>query len=136
MLEKAKAKSVYDNLFETELVSFMAGHADSYDAILGAATLIHFGDLTALFQTALRSLRASGLFAFTLFPAEAGGDYAAAANTRLAQSGCFTQWQDSHVERLAAETGFSVAALDKLTHEQDQDGQPVAGILAVLRRTR
>jgi predicted TPR repeat methyltransferase len=135
MLEKAEAKTVYDGLFQADLMSCMAGRADGYDAVLAAATLIHFGDLQALFQAAALCLRAGGLFVFTLFPHEAGAgtDYAVAANTRLAQSGCFRH-STAYVQRLAAQTGFCVAELEETVHEHDQAGSPVAGLLAVLRK--
>jgi predicted TPR repeat methyltransferase len=135
MLEKAKAKTVYDGLFQADLTSFMAGRANGYDAVLGAATLIHLGDLQALFRAAASCLRAGGLFVFTLFPHEAamGKDYAVAASTRLAQSGCFRH-SIAYVQRLAAQTGFSVAELEEAVHEHDQDDQPVAGLLVVLKR--
>jgi predicted TPR repeat methyltransferase len=138
MLEKAKAKGAYDRLFNAELASFLAQHRDRYDAILGAATLIHFGDLEALFHAASRCLRDHGLFVFTLFPHEAdatdaGPDYTAASNYRLAQSGCF-EHSASYVERLAAQSGFSVLELEKTIHEHDQDDNPIAGLLVVLRR--
>src|SRR6185437_13143482 len=48
MLEKARAKAVYDGLFQADLAPFMVNHPGSYDAVLGAATLIHFGALEAL----------------------------------------------------------------------------------------
>jgi predicted TPR repeat methyltransferase len=138
MLEKAKAKGVYDRLFKAELATFMAQHRDSYDAVLGAATLVHFGNLEALFQAASRCLRDKGLFVFTLFPHEtdapdAGPDYAAASNYRLAQSGCF-EHSASYVEHLAVQTGFSALELEKTIHEHDQDDNPIAGLLVVLRR--
>ena len=135
MLEKAKAKTVYDGLFQADLTSFMAGRANGYDAVLGAATLIHVGDLQALFQAAASCLRAGGLFVFTLFPHEAGAaaDYAVAGSTRLAQGGCFRH-SIAYVRRLAAQTGFSVAELEEAVHEHDQDDQPVAGLLVVLKR--
>ena len=135
MLEKAETKTLYDGLFQADLMSFMAGRADSYDAVLAAATLIHFGDLQALFQAAALCLRPAGLFVFTLFPHDAGAktDYAVAASTRLAQSGCFRH-STAYVQRLAAETGFSVAELEETVHEHDQAGSPVTGLLAVLRK--
>ena len=135
MLEKAEAKTVYDGLFQADLLSFMAGRADGYDAVLGAATLIHLGDLQAPFQAAALCLRPKGLFVFTLFPHEAGAgtDYAVAASTRLAQSGCFRH-STAYVQRLAAETRFSVAELEETVHEHDQAGSPVTGLLAVLRK--
>lgn len=135
MLEKAKTKKLYDHLVQADLVSFMAGHEHRYDAILGAAILIHFGDLRPLFQAASRCLRDRGLLVFTLFRAEAGAEagYAVTASTRLAQSGCF-EHSARYVEGLAPETGFDVLRLEEIVHEHDQDGHPVAGLLAVLRR--
>ena len=136
MLEKAKAKGVYDGVFEADLTHFMTQHEGGYDAVLAAATLIHFGDLKALFVATSRSLRDEGLFVFTFFPHEAdAGDYGVASSVRLAQSGCFSH-SLSYVERMAAEAGFSVLELQKAVQEHDQDGKPVAGILAVLRVRR
>jgi predicted TPR repeat methyltransferase len=134
MLEKARAKEIYDRLEQADLLSFLTAHPGRYDAILGAATLIHFGNLSPLFQAVAQSLRPQGLFVFTLFPNEAdGAGFAVAASDRLAQSGCFRHGA-GYVERLAADNGFAVAALRTVLHEHDQDGNPVPGLLAVLRR--
>ena len=134
MLERARDKGVYDRLDQADLVSFMSEHANSYDAIVAAATLIHFGDLHALFRSAALCLRGDGLFVFTLFTHEADGtDFAVAATDRLAQNGCFRH-NSFYVKRLAAESGFSVQSMKNVLHEYDQDGNPIAGILAVLRR--
>ena len=132
MLEKARAKKLYGVLEQADLLSFLSEHADSYDAILAAATLIHFGDLQAVFQAAATCLRRKGLFVFTLFPSE-GTDVAAASNSRLSQNGCFAH-SAGYVQRLAADCGFSVPMLEQVLHEYDQDGNPVAGLLAVLQK--
>jgi predicted TPR repeat methyltransferase len=101
MLEKAQDKGLYDRLDQADLVSFMSEHKDSYDAILGAATLIHFGSLQAIFRAAAICLREGGLFVFTLFSNQAdGADFAVAASDKLAQSGCYTH-SAGYVERLA-----------------------------------
>jgi predicted TPR repeat methyltransferase len=134
MLEKAKAKGVYDQLYQGDLASFMNGHEARYDAVVAAATLIHFGDLNPLFQAAGRCLRDKGLFVFTLFPLEGSAvDFAVASDYRLAQNGCF-QHSTAYVERLAAETGFAVRELENAVHERDSNGSPVAGLAAVLGR--
>jgi predicted TPR repeat methyltransferase len=134
MLEKARDKGHYDNLDQADLVSFMSGHPDSYDAVMGAATLIHFGDLHGVFQAAAMCLRDGGLFVFTLFSNDADdADFAVAANDKLAQSGCYTH-STGYVDRLAPESGFSVQMLKKVVHEHDQNDNPVPGILVVLRR--
>jgi predicted TPR repeat methyltransferase len=104
-----------------------------YDAILGAATLIHFGDLAPIFQAAADALRNQGLFIFTLFPAGAGtDDFTIAANPGLAQSGCFAH-SAGYVRRVATACGFAVEALEEVIHEHDACGNPVPGLLAVLR---
>jgi predicted TPR repeat methyltransferase len=134
MLDRARAKEIYDRLEQAELLSFLIAHPDSYDALLAAATLIHFGNLGPLFQAAARSLRRQGLFIFTLFPHEAdNADFAVAASDRLAQSGCFRHGT-GYVERLAADNGFAILLFKTVLHELDQDGKPVPGLLAVLRR--
>jgi predicted TPR repeat methyltransferase len=134
MLEKAQDKGLYDRLDQADLVAFMSEHTGSYDAVLGAATLIHFAGLHALFRAAATCLREKGLFVFTLFPNEVdSADFAVASNGRLAQSGCFAH-SAGYVERLAPECGFSVQMLKKVIHEHDQNDNQIPGILAVLRR--
>ena len=134
MLEKARAKNVYDGLFRADLIPFLLQHAGGYDAIVAAATVIHFGDLAPLFQAASQCLRDQGFFIFTFFPLEdAGAGYAVAASSQLAQSGCFRHGA-AYVKRLAVESGLAVLELEEKIHEHDQDGKPVIGMLAVLRR--
>jgi predicted TPR repeat methyltransferase len=134
MLEKARAKGVYDRLEQADILAFLSKHTDKYDAITAAATLIHCGDLRAIFQAAAECLREDALFVFTLFLNETGGtDFAVASSDRLAQSGCFSH-TPGYVERLAGENGFAVRLLDRVVHEHDQDGNPVFGLLAVLQR--
>jgi predicted TPR repeat methyltransferase len=136
MLEKARAKEIYDRLDQADLVSFMSENQGSYDAVLGAAALIHFGNLQGVFQAAALCLRDKGLFVFTLFSNETSEvDFAVAASDKLAQSGCYTH-SAGYVERLAPECGFSVQILKKAVHEHDQNGDPVAGLVVVLRRGR
>jgi len=134
MLEKARQKQIYDRLERADLVSFMADNPGSYDAVLGAATLIHFGDLRSLFQAAHLCLREQGLFVFTLFPNESDdSDFAVSANDKLAQNGCFRH-STGYVGRLAGETGFSVPMLKTVIHEHNRDGSATNGLLVVLRR--
>jgi len=132
MLEKAQAKRVYDRLHQADIVAFMSAHTGGYDAILGAATLIHFGDLRALFQAAHACLRDQGMFVFTLFE-NGGADFAVAASGKLAQSGCYAH-SSAYVERAARESGYSVLELKQVIHEHDQDGNPVPGLVVTLRR--
>jgi predicted TPR repeat methyltransferase len=132
MLEKAQAKSVYDGLDQADFLSAMSQRANSYDAVLGAAVLIHFGDLVSIFQAARACLRPNGLFVFTLFSLASDENFAVSANYRLAQSGCFAH-SDSYVRQLAKDCGLAVETLRDVVHEHDPDGNPIPGLLAVLR---
>ena len=135
MLEKAAKKGLYDRLEQADLVPALSGHAQCYDAVLGAGILIHFGDLNQVFQAAAACLREQGLFIFTLFSNEVDDkDFSVAAQDKLAQSGCYMH-SAGYVERLAAKWGFSLRMLKKCIHENDLGGNPVPGILTVLRRS-
>lgn len=134
MLEKARAKRIYDRLEVADLISFMQNHGGGYDAILGAAILLHFGDLAPIFRAAHHCLRDDGLFVFTVFSNEADDrDFAVNAHRKLAQSGCFRH-SAGYVERAAKECGFSVVMLKKIVHERYPRLGEVPGLLAVLRR--
>ncbi len=133
MLEKAKAKGLYDRLEQADLVPFLSTCRERYDAILAAAVLIHFGDLKPALQAAALALRGNGLFIFTLFSHADEAGFAVAASERLAQSGCYSH-SAGYVERLALESGFAVRSLEKVVHEHDQDGNPVPGLLVVLQQ--
>ncbi|KAB2637751.1 MAG: tetratricopeptide repeat protein [Verrucomicrobia bacterium] len=132
MLEKARAKSVYDRLDQADALLVMSQRANSYDAILGAAVLIHFGDLTPIFRAARNCLRPNGLFVFTLFSLAGEENFAVSANYRLAQSGCFAH-SNRYVRQLAKDCGLAVDALRNVVHEHDPEGNPIPGLLAVLR---
>lgn len=132
MLEKARAKNVYDRLDQADILAFLSAHPGSYDAVLGAAVLIHFGDLRPVFAAAAAALRAHGLFIFTLF-SSGTADVAVAPSNALAQSGCYAHGA-AYIEKLAPECGFSILVLEQAIHEHDLDGNPVPGLVAVLRR--
>jgi predicted TPR repeat methyltransferase len=133
MLEKAREKGVYHRLHQGDLVSFLNNHPQSFDAVTCAATLIHFGDLRAAFMAAASSLRAGGLFIFTLFPNESDAStFAVASLDGLAQGGCYAHGRD-YVARLAEETGFAVEVLEAQVHEYFRTKERM-GLVVVLRR--
>jgi predicted TPR repeat methyltransferase len=82
------------------------------------------------------SLRSEGLFVFTLFPnteEDTARDFAVAPLGGLAEGGCYIHAPD-YLARLAEETGFSVALMEKGVHEHDARGAPVHGLVVALRR--
>lgn len=131
MLEQAKSKQVYDALFESDLVTFMASNPNAYDAITCSATLIHFGDLNPALHAASQALRPNGLFICTLFPNENGQDFSA-ANSGLVQGGCYSH-SKNYIERVAKVNNFTVELLITEIHEYG-DGQPIEGLVVGLKR--
>jgi len=136
MLEKAREKDTYDHTYLGDLLSFMVDNSNSYDVIICAATLIHFGDLTPVFQAAASSLRDNGLFIFTLFANDSGHnnqEVVVHQNSSLATGGCYAH-SSNYVTRLAEATGFFIDILEHRTHEYDKKIVPIVGLVVALRR--
>lgn len=132
MLALAKAKGQYDALHEGDLVAFLRSAPADYDAVVSAATLIHFGDLKPVLEAAAVALRENGLLACTLFPAAEDGKVTPAVFDNLAQGGCFAHGR-GYIRKTAEACGFKVEALDDAVHELSGE-KPLPGLVAVLRR--
>ena len=136
MLAVAQKKQTYAHLFQGDAVAFMKSHPNSYDGIVSAAMLIHFGDLEPIFTAAHGCLRGDGNFIFTLFPAS-GADcrrYAISSNTDFARGGCYIH-RPEYARELATACGFELQTLRLETHEcSGADRQPVMGLLVSLRK--
>jgi predicted TPR repeat methyltransferase len=133
MLAKAKDKSVYHQLHEADLVTFLDGHPQRFDAVTCAATLIHFGDLQPVFAGAATSLRDGGVFVFTLFPNTDDEDgIGVEALGGFAEIGCYRHGA-GYVRRLAQAAGFVVEALEPAVQEYAH-GAPKMALVGALRR--
>jgi len=66
MLARARARNLYDDLFEGELCTFMASRPDKFDHVVCADTLVYFGALDEPVTAARRCIRPNGVFAFTV----------------------------------------------------------------------
>jgi predicted TPR repeat methyltransferase len=134
MLERARAKGLYQHLQHGDLVGFLQRQTAACDAITCAATLIHFGDLRPAFEAAASSLRDQGLFILTLFPNENEDDASVHTADGWVQGGCFKHGRN-YVRRVAETTGFSVEAIETSVHEFSKD-RPVMGLVVALRRMK
>ena len=136
MLAVAQKKQTYAYLFQGDAVAFMKSHPNSYDGIVSAAMLIHFGDLKPIFTAVHGCLRDGGNFVFTLFPASDADcrRYAISGHTDFARGGCYMHHPE-YVRELATACGFELQTLRFDTHEcSGTDRQPVLGLLVSLRR--
>jgi predicted TPR repeat methyltransferase len=126
MIEKARARDVYDELEVGDLVEVLRKvEPNSFDLLVAADVLIYLGDLAPVFEGAARALRPGGRFAFTL---EAGGGDRYHLQKKTLR---FTH-SEAYVRRVSALYGFEVESLEP-TVLRMEGGHPVPGYLIVLR---
>lgn len=66
MLNKARARSVYDALIEADVASALARTPDTYDVVTAADVFVCIGDLSPVLRAIALALRAGGLLVFTV----------------------------------------------------------------------
>lgn len=74
-LDFAIDKQVYNELEETDLISFCSTDPEKYDLIAGLDSLFYFGDLTPVLTAVKTALKPGGIFVFTVRAAESGRDF-------------------------------------------------------------
>jgi predicted TPR repeat methyltransferase len=124
MLDKARARGLYDDLAVADLESALAAKGPSYDLILAADTLVYLGDLAAVFRAAAARLAPDGFFLFTVEKAEAGFEL-----------GPKRRWRhgESYLRDTAQSAGLAVAGLLDAAPRHEA-GRPVAGLAVALTR--
>ena len=124
MIEKARARGIYDHLQVVDLETALSSSGPQYDLILAADTLVYLGDLTTVFQAAPARLHPDGYFLFTVERADGGGF----------ELGPKRRWRHSeaYLRSLAQHTGFTVAGL-VAAMPRCEANQPVEGFAAALK---
>lgn len=74
MLDKARARGVYDDLVVAEMAAFFLGpdHGGKYDVITAADVFVYVGDIRPVFRAIAGSLEDGGLFVSTFERADEG----------------------------------------------------------------
>ena len=127
MIERARARGVYDALFVDEAVAFLqAAASGAYDLVAAADVLVYLGDLSALFAAVARALKSEGLFAFTVEMAFGDEDFVLASSMRFRHSGAY-------VRRISVAAGFDVLSLDAGSTRVEREA-PVPSLVAALRK--
>jgi len=122
MIEKAKARGLYDNLAVADLETALAAPGPAYDLVLAADTLVYLGDLAAVFRAAAARLAPDGFFLFTVEQAQTGFEL-----------GPKRRWRhgEAYLRETAHAAGLSVAGLLEAAPRRES-GQPVAGFAVAL----
>lgn len=128
MVERARRKSLYDELATGDLVDWLATRPEAEaDLALAADVFVYLGDLQPAFAAARHALAPAGLLAFTVQAAEGDG-VTLGDDLRYAHG-------ERHLRTLAAASGFEVALLEAASTREDR-GVPVRGFLVVLTTGR
>ncbi|MBV8962260.1 MAG: methyltransferase [Hyphomicrobiales bacterium] len=132
MLAKARAKLVYDDLFQGEIVEFLRARPRSgADLILAADVLVYISDLQPLFAAVAAALCPRGLFAFTVQSCDEAATlhgYLLGLDNRFAHS-------QAHLRKAAASQTLEVAHLANVVTRHDA-GRDVQGFMVVLASAR
>jgi predicted TPR repeat methyltransferase len=129
MLGEARARGIYDELAQAEIVEHLARVTpQSLDLVVAADVFIYFGRLDDVFAAVRRVLQPGGLFAFTL---EAARDDEGAVVAGDALRGTRSRHAARHVRALAQALGFVERELvaQPLRREQQRD---VPGLIVCL----
>jgi predicted TPR repeat methyltransferase len=123
MIEKARARGIYDDLSVADLETALATAGPHYDLILAADTLVYLGDLATVFKTARRRLARDGYFLFTVEKAEGAGF----------ELGPKRRWRHSeaYLRGLAEGAGLAIAGLVAAAPRSEAN-QPVEGFAVAL----
>ena len=121
MLKRAEEKGGYDNLIQAELVAYLQSKAASYDVIVSADTLCYFGKLNEAFAAVRGTLRAGGLWVFTVEGHEMAQDFKLHVHGRYSHA-------RAYLESELAQAGFGNRELSQVVLRME-GGVPVSGWL-------
>jgi predicted TPR repeat methyltransferase len=124
MIEKARARGIYDSLAVGDIESGLT--AEAYDLMIAADTLVYLGDLGATMRSAARALKADGFFLFTVERKDGEGF----------ELGPKRRWRhsESAVRELARANGLDVVGLLACNPRMEAN-IPVEGLAVALRKT-
>jgi len=128
MLDRARARGLYDELKAAELVGFLAERPGAFDLVIAADVFCYFGVLDEAFAAARAALRPGGRLAFTveeLEPAD-GRPHRVATHGRYAHA-------EAYIRAAVAGAGLAIRRCDhdRLRYES---GEPVMGLVVLAER--
>ena len=124
MIEKARARGIYDVLFVADIENPPVEDG-GYDLALAADTLVYLGDLETLFAAVRRALKPGGFFLFTVEQKDGEGF----------ELGLKRRWRHSQSYlRAQAAAGFEIAGLLECVPRREK-GENVAGYAVALCKT-
>lgn len=125
MVERARAKGVYDRVWAGDLLDALAAEPGRWDLLVAADVLVYLGDLAPVLRVAAAALRPGGRFAATVERWTGEGPFHLHEGRRYAHA-------EAHVRTAAAAAGLTVERLSPVVPRWEK-GRPVDGRLMILR---
>ena len=127
MIEKARARGIYDQLAVADLESALAEQGPAFDLILAADTVVYLGDLSNVLAGVAARLAPDGYFLFTA-EAKDGEGFALGPKRRWRHS-------EAYLRSQAQAAGLAVAGLVAASPRTEAN-QPVPGLAVALTATK
>lgn len=125
MLERARARGVYDTLQQADVLDFLSASQQQFDCVLAADVFIYVGALEGVLRALSQRMAPGGVFAFTV-EESTQGELVLRSSLRYAHS-------EAGLRRLAAEHGFQVVAMERRAVRQEER-QPIPGLFFWMER--
>ncbi|MFN0058708.1 MAG: tetratricopeptide repeat protein [Planctomycetota bacterium] len=125
MLDGARAKHIYDELVQGELVPALADTHATFDLFTAADVFVYLGDLVPIFARVAAQSRPGALFAFTT-------EISNQQNYELQPNGRYAHARD-YVESLAAGAGFARVECERVDLRLEH-GAAVPGFCYLFRK--
>jgi len=125
MIEKARARGVYNELHVGDVCEWLEQTGRKYDLILAADTVVYFGDLAPLFPAICARLAEGGSFLFTT-ESKAGEGFELGPKRRWRHS-------ENYLRAQAARARLDVSGLMVCT-PRTEAGEPVPGFAVALTK--
>jgi predicted TPR repeat methyltransferase len=125
MVEKARARKLYDRLDVAEITSWLERNREQYDLIVACDTLIYFGDLAPVMRAVRERLKDGGYLALSVERGEH-------APYRLMDSGRYVHHKD-HIAAAARGADLRLLRVEEGFLRMEY-GHEVIGLFAVMRK--
>lgn len=126
MLDKTRARGIYDELVLQDITEFLETTPRRFDAVVATDVFIYIGKLDRIFAATATRLDAGGLFAFSVESHLGDEPYHLRTSGRYAQS-------IRYLRELSSRYGFAEVSVDSIVLRLE-NGAPIDGYIVVLRR--
>jgi predicted TPR repeat methyltransferase len=123
MLDRARARNVYDELVKRELTAYLRESPSTFDVIVSADTLVYFGPLEEVVAASANALRPGGRLVFTVEELSGAGSDAGYAISSHGRYGHARQYVERVLSRANLRPEIVSAEL------RLEAGEPVQGLV-------